>query len=131
MTYTIKELQEEITRLRAALANSKDACVYCQLPAERIGECRFGFPGCARADDQVGCPEFGAGYHLYCIHTQLLTESNLDMLISWGKTLLAIGHTPGGSDAIKGLIQKLEEYKDENFRRTVRPGNGNTDTIGG
>ena len=60
---------EENTRLRAALATSKDPCVYCQLSYEDMGECRAGFPGCARADDLVGCPEFGA-----MMTNQLMTE---------------------------------------------------------
>lgn len=51
---------EENTRLRAALAHSDQPCAYCTLPAERWGECQHGFPGCARADDAVGCPELGA-----------------------------------------------------------------------
>lgn len=54
------ELVAENTRLRAALARSKDPCVYCSLPAEKWAECRSGFPGCARADDMMGCPELGA-----------------------------------------------------------------------
>ena len=48
------------TRLRAALATSKDPCVYCQLPAEEMSMCRTGVHGCGRADDLVGCPEIGA-----------------------------------------------------------------------
>ena len=48
------------TRLRAALATSKDPCVYCLLPKEQMAECRAGFPGCSRADDLMGCPELGA-----------------------------------------------------------------------
>ena len=53
-------LREENTRLRAALACSKDPCLYCQLPAEELGKCKAGFPGCARMDDMTGCPNFGA-----------------------------------------------------------------------
>ena len=48
------------TRLRAALATSKDPCIYCLLPKEQMAECRAGFPGCSRADDLMGCPELGA-----------------------------------------------------------------------
>lgn len=50
----------ENTKLRAALAVSKDPCVYCQLPEEEMAKCRSGFPGCARMDDITGCREFGA-----------------------------------------------------------------------
>jgi hypothetical protein len=52
--------REENTRLRAALANSDQPCAYCSLPAEEWAECQSGFPGCARGDDAMGCPELGA-----------------------------------------------------------------------
>jgi hypothetical protein len=54
------QIREENTRLRAALANSELPCAYCTLPAEKWGECQHGFPGCARGDDALGCPHFGA-----------------------------------------------------------------------
>jgi hypothetical protein len=60
----LREVQSENTRLRAALANSNGACVYCTLPKEQWAECRSGFPGCARADDVMGCPELGAALEL-------------------------------------------------------------------
>lgn len=66
-----ERLTKENAHLRAALANSKDPCVYCQLPAERMAECRSGFPGCARADDMQGCPEFGAAMELHCVNEEL------------------------------------------------------------
>ena len=53
-------LRAENTYLRAALAVSKDPCLYCQLPADEMAKCKLGFPGCGRADDMTGCPEFGA-----------------------------------------------------------------------
>jgi uncharacterized protein YukE len=56
----IAELEAENTHLRAALAMSQSPCTYCQLPREEMAKCRSGFPGCARADDMTGCPEFGA-----------------------------------------------------------------------
>lgn len=62
-----RQLERELTeataeniRLRAALASSKDPCVYCQLPKDEMAKCRSGFPGCGRADDLMGCPELGA-----------------------------------------------------------------------
>lgn len=57
-------LQDENTRLRAALAQSSSACVYCSLPAEQWNQCEFGFPGCGRSDDAMGCPELGAKWRL-------------------------------------------------------------------
>lgn len=56
----LNEATAENTRLRAALASSKDPCVYCQLPKDEMSKCRSGFPGCSRADDLMGCPELGA-----------------------------------------------------------------------
>ena len=55
----------ENTRLRAALANSTGACIYCSLPKENWAACKSGFPGCARADDAMGCPELGARIELH------------------------------------------------------------------
>lgn len=54
-----QEIQEN-TRLRAALGNSELPCVYCSLPKEEWAQCEFGFPGCSRADDAVGCPHLGS-----------------------------------------------------------------------
>lgn len=46
-----REYQEENDTLRVLLAKGKGPCVYCQLPAEDIAKCQFGFPGCGRMDD--------------------------------------------------------------------------------
>ena len=58
------EARDENTRLRAAIANGGGACVYCSLPADKWVECKSGFPGCARADDALGCAELGARLEL-------------------------------------------------------------------
>lgn len=55
-----KDAEAENTRLRAALANSQSPCVYCSLPADEWAKCQSGFPGCARADDAMGCPHLGS-----------------------------------------------------------------------
>lgn len=75
---TVTKLREETSRvvtenthLRAALAYSKDPCVYCQLPAEEMAKCRSGFPGCDRADDMTGCPEYGASMEAYFLKAQI------------------------------------------------------------
>lgn len=60
LSAAVPDLLAENTRLRAALAQSKGACVYCSLPAEEWARCQSGFPGCARGDDALGCPELGA-----------------------------------------------------------------------
>lgn len=57
---TLEAVLKENELLRAAIANGSGACMYCQLAAAEIDKCASGFPGCARADDAVGCPEFGA-----------------------------------------------------------------------
>lgn len=56
----VKVLDGENDRLRAALAQSDQPCAYCSLPADEWEKCESGFPGCARADDAMGCPELGA-----------------------------------------------------------------------
>lgn len=57
-------LKDEVVRLtaendwlRAYTAQSAKDCVYCGLGADEQGECNRGFPGCARADDQMLCRE--------------------------------------------------------------------------
>jgi hypothetical protein len=67
----LAEANGENTRLRAALANSAGACVYCQLPKEQWAACRSGFPGCARADDAMGCPELGAAMELHAARERI------------------------------------------------------------
>lgn len=56
----IEELETENTRIRAALAQSDQSCVYCSLPRDEWNKCKSGFPGCGRSDDAMGCPELGA-----------------------------------------------------------------------
>lgn len=60
--------QAENTRLRAALALSDQPCAYCSLPADEWAKCESGFPGCARGDDAMGCPELGARMELSAAH---------------------------------------------------------------
>jgi hypothetical protein len=67
----LAEANGENTRLRAALANSAGACVYCQLPKEQWAACRSGFPGCARDDDAMGCPELGAAMELHAARERI------------------------------------------------------------
>ncbi len=57
---TMADLQRENTYLRAALAHSDHPCVYCTRTKEEWNTCPFGFPGCPRGDDAMGCPELGA-----------------------------------------------------------------------
>lgn len=64
LTAQLAASQSENTKLRAALAVSKDPCIYCQLPADEMAKCQSGFPGCGRADDIVGRPHLGAELQL-------------------------------------------------------------------
>lgn len=87
-------VQGENTRLRAALAASELACVYCQLPAEEMAKCKSGFPGCARADDMTGCPEFGATEVLFA--AEEIVRETIE------------GHKPDASfdDSMHGAVER-------------------------
>lgn len=67
----------ENTQLRAALAMSELPCVYCTLPSEEMSKCKSGFPGCARADDAVGCPHLGAGLELSTVTAERDTAKEI------------------------------------------------------
>jgi hypothetical protein len=67
----LARIQAENTRLRAALANSELPCVYCTLSSEDWAKCQYGFPGCDRADDAMGCPELGARLELEQLKEEL------------------------------------------------------------
>lgn len=56
----VARLTSENDHLRASLANRGGACPYCTLPKEDWAKCASGFPGCARADDAMLCPNVGA-----------------------------------------------------------------------
>ena len=45
----LQELRSENSKLRQILAKSNVPCIYCGLTD--MGECKSGFPGCARMDD--------------------------------------------------------------------------------
>lgn len=55
----INQLKRENDFLRALVGNSDKSCVYCGLGAEEQGQCKLGFPGCSRGDDQMLCREVG------------------------------------------------------------------------
>ena len=65
----IRELSAEVERivkendtLRGLLGNSAKPCPYCGLAAEDQSKCASGFPGCARADDQMLSKHFADTY---------------------------------------------------------------------
>lgn len=65
----IERLTRENESLRGLLGNSAKDCPYCGLPALAQAKCKSGFPGCARADDQMLSPHYEADAqgrnHLY------------------------------------------------------------------
>lgn len=89
----VRHLEAEVERLRAALAQSDSPCAYCTLPADRWAECTHGFPGCARADDAMGCPELGARLELDQLRAEVerlraeverLKEKNSTLMVEAG-----------------------------------------------
>jgi len=53
----VSELMQRENRLRHRIAVGPGACLYCELPADKMFGCASGFPGCGRADDMVALPE--------------------------------------------------------------------------
>jgi hypothetical protein len=47
----LERFRKENDYLRGVVANAKIPCVYCGL--ENMAECRYGFPGCSKADDMI------------------------------------------------------------------------------
>jgi hypothetical protein len=73
----IAQLKKENDFLRALTANSDLNCVYCGLGADVQGQCVRGFPGCARADDQMLCRNFGDAAALHDLTALADIERNL------------------------------------------------------
>lgn len=57
----IERLTRENSWLRAYTGQSAKECIYCRLGAAEQAQCKSGFPGCARGDDQMLCREVGVG----------------------------------------------------------------------
>lgn len=100
----LAEVRIENTRIRAALAVSKDPCIYCQLPAADIGKCAAGFPGCARADDISGCPEFGAAMQLHDVEAKLATLRADKERLDWLEAM-----SPEANIYVRKVIGQREE----------------------
>lgn len=62
---------KENDTLRGLLGNSAKDCVYCGLPATDQAKCRYGFPGCSRADDQMLNKHFADGYRADCAEQEV------------------------------------------------------------
>lgn len=98
-------LKDEVARLtaendwlRAYTAQSAKACVYCGLGADEQGECNRGFPGCARADDQMLCREVEVAMErdeLRAEVTRLTAErerGTAALRVAFGEELWQLGH---------------------------------------
>lgn len=70
----IERLREENNTLRGLLGNSAKPCPYCGLAAEDQSKCDRGFPGCARADDQMLSQHFADAYHAEQAERELATK---------------------------------------------------------
>ena len=103
----VQDLKAENTRLRAALANSQNPCVYCSLPKEQWAACKSGFPGCSRSDDAMGCPELGAMLQLNSANERIAAlETAGDAL--W----VALAYPPmADSDEIAELLRNWDKVK--------------------
>lgn len=75
-------LQRENDFLRAQTGNSAKSCVYCGLGADEQAKCERGFPGCARADDQMLCREVGVALERDELRARVATlTANLDSMV--------------------------------------------------
>jgi hypothetical protein len=105
----VAELASENTRLRAALAVSKDPCVYCSLPKAEWEKCAHGFPGCGRADDAVGCPELGAALERDALKVQLAEAIAHQDRIEYGYSLSHAAIVKSADDERDALTAKLDK----------------------
>lgn len=114
----IIRLEDENAHIRAALAMSKDPCVYCQLPAEEMAKCRQGFPGCGRADDMAGCPHFAAEMGLHITEAEIKAaygriEGTLDIQKKFGDS-------PAAEIAYERCLEHLKSSFPHLFKETER-----------
>jgi hypothetical protein len=65
--------RKENDTFRGLLGNSSKPCTYCGLAAADQAKCTRGFPGCARADDQLLSEHFAAGYDAELTRKELET----------------------------------------------------------
>jgi hypothetical protein len=85
----LKQRARENDFLRALVGNSDKACLYCGLGAENQAQCERGFPGCARADDQMLCRNFGDAAALHDLEVKFaLTENAYNAALDLQTTLL-------------------------------------------
>lgn len=66
----LAEVEAENATLRGLLGNSAKPCPYCGLAAEDQAKCARGFPGCARADDQMLSKHFADAYRADCAEAE-------------------------------------------------------------
>lgn len=73
----LARVKKENDTLRGLLGNSAKDCVYCGLPAAEQGKCARGFPGCARADDQILSQHFADGWRAEELEKELARVKEL------------------------------------------------------
>lgn len=108
MRANLSAVESENTKLRAALAHSKEPCVYCQLPADEQAKCESGFPGCARADDQMGCP------HLYSTYETSQAVSYVEDILKGLTVPLTERRFDGEASPLKERLKTLKHTLGEN-----------------
>lgn len=77
-------LMAENDTLRGLLGNSALPCPYCGLAAEDQSKCARGFPGCARADDQMLSKHFADGYRAERAEAELTKlRQHAEAMFNW------------------------------------------------
>lgn len=115
-------LRRENDFLRAHTGNSAKSCVYCGLGAEEQGRCERGFPGCARADDQMLCREAAVGMERDLLKRVLkwVLEERVVAAMTKGSTGTERHWRTAGCDCCSDSINIPEEFK-EILNGMVRP----------
>lgn len=79
----LADLKRENDHMRAAIANGPGPCAYCGLTREQWSQCKSGFPGCARGDDAMLCPNVGALLEADEKLDRLLVQATREIAPGW------------------------------------------------
>lgn len=104
----IADLARENDRLCALLGSSAKDCMYCGLPATEQAKCARGFPGCARADDQMLSAQFADGWRAEQAEQQLADQRRA-LAALMIKHSFATGHGDTHADLLRELDRQLTE----------------------